>query len=95
MPVDVVVDVNFIALQRDGLHELRVLPVAGYFDACSAVSSLTDSTESACASRPALHQRTRIDVPRVVILRRVLEKLELAAAAARSDGLELVAFSNR
>ena len=73
VPVDVVLDVDLVALKADGLDEFGVLPVAGYTD---CVANLFDGVGLVDGGWLSV-KRAGIDIPGVIFLGRVLEELEL------------------
>ncbi len=87
VPVDVVLDVDLVALEADGLDEFRVLQVA-----CNAdhrVASESPDGDRLVDGGWLSVERAGVDVPGVVFLGRVFEELKLVAAGAGGEGVEL------
>ena len=91
MPVEVVGDHGVVGarIERDVLHELGTLPGARDPDG-RAQWPVLGKRDSVCLvqQRGSDIERARINVPRVVLLWRVLEGLQLVAATAGSQRLE-------
>ena len=88
VPVNVVVDVDDVAVQPDCLDKLGVLPSEGDADIRGTIGIRDRLNGVRLHDRHRRKiERPRINVPRIVLLRSVLEKLKLIAACAWGDGL--------
>ena len=93
VPVDFVVDVDQIAVEADGLDEFRALPGTRDTDAGACGFginqldrvSLTDDGGGCVVG-------ARINVPSVVVLRRVFKSLQFVTAAPFGEFFDAVAF---
>src|SRR5277367_2350768 len=92
MPVDVVDDVDLVRTggELNLLYELRFRPMAGHLDrgACRTLLDQLDGISIGQLGRRNV-QRAGIDVTRVVVLRRVFERLQLIAASAAGKRFEV------
>ena len=94
MPVDVVVDVDDLIADRDVMvctnfefcqwRVTRMSRTSRYFEQLHRIGFIDRRRRNV--------ERPRIDVPRVVLLRRVLEKLKLIATCAWGERLEFRSF---
>ena len=91
MPVDVVDHIHSIdaVVKRDVLHELRALPGAGHPNHRLQRPLLDQLHRIGLIQLGEDFVEVRIDIPRVVVFRRVLEGNQLVAAGSLRQGLEV------